>query len=120
MIDEEVVDEYLEEFLLEHSGVKGMKWGVRRKQKRTARQQKRIDRVRRVAGGTGSKTDKFVSSMIVVPGFRGIRGATRGAQLHLNALQKEKDKILAGKAKAKDLLNKAYGINMRDLNFSYN
>jgi hypothetical protein len=103
---------------LEHYGVKGQKWGIRRR--RIAKQQKRIDRLRRVEVGKGSKTDKFIAGYAQVPLQNLIlgKGLKGGAARTLNKTRDTKTKILNGERKTQDLLNRALGVNVRDLDFS--
>ena len=107
-----------EEYYLEHYGKKGMKWGTRntdrvsdlgkRSQKRVARQQKYIDRLRRRAAGTASLGDKYIVGFLTT---------RNGAERRLSRLQTEQDLVKAGRAKTTDFLNLVYGVNLRYLNF---
>lgn len=113
-----------EDYFLEHYGKKGMKWGQRkaaRRVKQTARVQKRFDVARRVAAGKGSKTDKFVQSMFRVPVADMVlgKGVKGGSQRVLRRHQKIQTKVLAGKAKSREILGNAFGIRYRDLNFDF-
>ena len=106
IVDQDIYDH------LEHHGVKGMRWGVRR---RIARQQKNIDRLRRTASGTGNIRDRTASALLTP--VRG--GAQKSAQRQLDANQRIQKDILAGKRKARDILLRAGGVNVRYLNYSY-
>jgi hypothetical protein len=150
----------VDEFILEHFGTKGMKWGVRRDSKtgvrpiaktldesgfgklakanadrhdqrgarkaqrqvkRVKKQQGRVDQYRRVASGRGLRGERFVIAMraSVYDIARG-RSAQGIAQLKLDQAMKQQDQIRAGKRKTQDiLLRKVYGVNIRDLDFSY-
>lgn len=124
----------VDELLLEHFGVKGMHWGVhnkprtiktaagtnvsRRRGKVVRKQQKSIDRLRRLEVGKGSKTDKFIASMFQIPTVNLHEGIQGGAHLTLERKRIHKKKILSGKRKVRDLLDRFAGINVRDLNVS--
>ena len=111
------------EDILEHFGVKGMHWGVRkarRVEKQNARVQKRVDAVRRVAEGGGNRRDKIRVSFSTTT-FDALmsRNNQEMAQRTLNRMQKHQSKILAGKRKTQDILARAQGVRYRDLDFSY-
>jgi hypothetical protein len=111
-----------EDAYLEHVGVKGMKWGVRRKIKRTARQQKSVDRVRRVATGTASKRDKLFAATFQIPvtDLIAAKGSlSKSGQRILTRADSNKAKIEAGKMKTTDFLMRLQGVNIRDLDFAY-
>lgn len=83
---------------LAHVGVKGMKWGKRR--------QRRLDRVARVASGTGSVSDKvrvFGTEVSAASSSRngGFKGAVASRQRELEGRKK---RIEAGQGTVKDLL----------------
>lgn len=87
-----------EDDYLQHFGVKGMKWGVRR--------QRRLDRASRVASGKASKGEKFAFMMLdtsraSVSRNKGIQGA---AASRVRELQSRKDRIQSGQAKVKDFI----------------
>ena len=120
-VDELLLDNFSTS--LDHAGVKGMKWGQRKARiqaKRTGRQQKVIDRHRRVAAGGGSARDKATVAL-GTSGHRLIKGKglQGGAQLTLKAAEAQKQKVISGEKKVQDiLLRKVYGMNVRDLNYS--
>lgn len=92
---------------LVHYGVKGMHWGARKA--RTGDLQKKIGRLDRVAGGTGSLRDKVVtvgqSKPVRLVSSGGLKNeAARRSQLH----KEEVDRLAKGHATIKDLL-KVYG-----------
>lgn len=83
---------------LEHFGIKGQKWGIRN--------QKRLNRAKRVAKGKASK--KEVASFLLtdtsstsVRRNKGIKGA---AASRVRELQNRKDRIKKGEATVKDFL----------------
>ena len=102
---------------LAHYGKKGMKWGVRN----TAKVQKRVDRIRRVASGTASKSDRRKAALLDVAAIDLIRGKglRTGAQKTLDRNEATKKKIVGGKRKAYDILSPLNGVTMRDLSFDY-
>jgi hypothetical protein len=92
MTDDEI-DEYLE-----HFGVKGMRWGVRR--------QRRLERLQRVGAGRGSGRDNAIVGLTEVSAVSlgrggGLRGAARNRAAEL---QSRRDRIETGQATARDLL----------------
>lgn len=139
-LEGDIYDKQRGGFILEHHGVKGMKWGVRnprtglystpggtqvpfRRSRRAFQQQRGVDRLRRVEAGrtTGAnratKTDKFIVSMFQIPTVdllsEGIQG---GSHVTLERRRIHKKKILSGKRKVADILGRAQGINIRDVN----
>lgn len=125
---------------LEHFGVKGMKWGVTRQKaavekakersknpdrlgnRNNDKAQKRINRVRRVASGKASKTDKLVASLLKVPiqDLAVAKGNLREAsQITLERQKKTQNKIISGKKRTTDILYRFSGNDIRELNFSY-
>lgn len=129
-------DYEIDEFL-EHFGVKGMKWGVRRAQRlndqaasgvdkfgnrNNKSTQRRIDNVRKIASGKASAMETLrgvafnvAPEYIVKAGFS-IKG---GAQEQLDAAQKVQTKIVGGKKKATDVLLRMGGNDIRTLDYSY-
>ena len=88
---------------LEHFGVSGMRWGVRR----TARLQTTVDRTRRVATGKASLTDK-----LIVGRTKGSAGQALVGREHMAKRMKE------GELKTLKLYMKANAINMAELKYS--
>lgn len=101
--DEGLSHAEIDDYFLEHYGVKGMKWGVRR----TRRIQKSIDRTKRIADGTASVKDRVLGSAIT----------KKGAQRQLQRGANNQAKMLAGKRKTSSLMAKAYGIKVQDLDY---
>lgn len=99
---------------LEHYGKKGMKWGSRR----NARVQNRLDLINKVATGTATKKESRK-----VGGLVGTNQSTRKQNRAAKGLAKGaslQSKINSGKAKSADILLKAHGINIKDLNYHQN
>jgi len=115
-------DEGIDEYFLEHHGVKGMQWGVR-KQRRIERQirsqQRQVDRTRRVASGVGSIVDKAtVASRTPLHNLltEGLQGS---AEEELRtAAQYQKD-IKNGHRKVRALMLKLGGVHYMALNFKF-
>jgi hypothetical protein len=109
---------------LEHHGVKGQKWGVRRKQARIGRQIKRqqrsVDVLRRVAEGKGRFRDKAAvglqTSLLDLVNEGNLQGV---AQDRLDRQQRIQKDISRGKRKVRALLLKSYGIHVSELNYKY-
>jgi len=131
---DEEIDAYLE-----HHGVKGMHWGVRRaritaeKNARAAsgkerfgnrnqeRAQQKVDQFRRVASGKGTAGDKLYVGLFRTPVADllmggGIKG---GAQNVLRRDQKNQKKIVEGKKRVSDALSRFGGVDVRNLDFSF-
>lgn len=122
----------LDEFL-EHHGVKGQKWGVRRAEKRaakgpnrfgnrnTAQFQRRTDRVARVASGKASVGDQLKAGLFNVPLANIVaEGSLRGGSaLTLERNARVQAKIVAGKKNATDTLLRLQGVDIRELDFSF-
>lgn len=96
-----------EEVYLQHYGKKGMRWG----QRRTARVQRHLDAVSRVAERTASKKDRLRVGLLTTQ-----KGATKG----LARSAKFQSKINDGKLKSVEILLKAQGIRIKDLNYHQN
>lgn len=129
-----LTDAEIDEYFLEHQGVKGMKWGVRRAEKRAAKGpdrfgnrnnqtvQRRLDRVSRVASGTASGADKVKALLFNIPPglvlFEG--GSARGAAANmLDRGAKAQRKINSGKMNVYDTLLRMQGFDIRELDYSY-
>lgn len=109
-----------EQSYLRHYGVKGMKWGVRRAQRRTERQQKHLDAIKKGTRSDATRSERFKASMKVPIGDliagRGVQGGSKRA---LDRAAKTQSQIQAGEKKAKDILLRAGGVNVRNLDYSY-
>lgn len=129
-----LTDDQIDNYFLEHQGVKGMKWGVRRAEKRAAKGpdrfgnrnndvvQRRLDRVSRVASGTASGGDKVRALLFNIPPglvlFEG--GSVKGAAANmLERGAKTQRKINAGKRNVTDTLLRMQGMDIRELDYSY-
>lgn len=131
----------LDEFL-SHYGVKGMKWGARRAaavsratersknpdrvgNRNKAEAQERTDRYRRVASGKGSVSDKISVGVSTAAKYSALGFALQGGSLknvarsQLLRDQKLQKKITQGKSRINDKLLRAQGIDMRELNLSF-
>ena len=90
-----------------HYGVKGMKWGVRR--------QRRLDQIKRVGAGKGSRVDRAkVRAFELSPNniaINGLRGAAKNKAANMEA---RKARIQNGQATVKDLLNHIGGDRVFD------
>lgn len=86
------------EDFLEHYGVKGMKWGVRR--------DRRLSRARRVARGTASKKDKTIFALTdtSAKSIKKNDGLAGAARVRANELARRKKRINEGRATVKDLI----------------
>ncbi len=104
-MDPEVLGEMLEErglsdedidAVLEHAGVKGMKWGVRR--------EKRLQRATRVADGTASTKDKagFFLTDTSKSAMNRNGGMAGAAAVRAKELSGRKERITSGNAKVSD------------------
>lgn len=83
---------------LEHFGVKGMKWGVRR--------EKHLNSLKRTAEGTGSFKDKYVAinSVSALDLFRG-KGFQGALRMKISELEDRKTRTTEGKRIAGDVLS---------------
>jgi hypothetical protein len=97
-----------EEAYLEHVGVKGMRWGVRR-----ARRTERLVRGGTVGSGTASwlRATKRVGPVDLIRGG-GVRGAA--ARKSMREIQRSK-RIATGKASVKDQIVRVGSTRARDL-----
>lgn len=96
--------------MLEHYGVKGMKWGVRR--------QGRISTLSKVGAGKGSRMDKFKAYMQLPFGAISVAkagGLQKAAANRADRVKSADARIAAGERKAKDLLTKASSTRIEDL-----
>lgn len=104
----------IEEFL-EHFGVQGMKWGVRKQQRHDRnlnRIQKRVDRTARIAEGSASLKDRALGSAVTK------KGAQRQLQRYANAQAKWDAKLAVGKGKRREkLVEKMGGVKISEINF---
>lgn len=107
-----------------HRGVKGMKWGVRREQKNTARYQNTtIDPQRRVASGKGSLKDKITTlndsswaTILTAKSYnRNVKFAQALAQKNLSLYKQDASKMKTGKTTAQIILGKLSGVNVSKL-----
>lgn len=87
-----------EEAFLEHYGKKGMKWGIRN--------ERRLQRAKRVASGKGSKLDKVGFALTDTSTVSiGRHGSVKGAaKSRVRELQGRKRRMNRGTAGAKDIL----------------
>lgn len=79
MIDDEVYD------FLEHHGVKGQRWGIRKEQ----RNQMRFDRLMRVASGTATRQDRLKEASKKIAKNAAFVGVGVGATLVVGILAKK-------------------------------
>ena len=100
---------------LEHFGVKGQKWGVRKLQDRTARKtakvQKNIDLVEKVAKGTATKKEALVI------GNRTGAISKKSAKEILNSSSAQRQKVINGESKVLAMLYKTKGIDANALKY---
>lgn len=103
---------------LEHYGVKGMRWGVRKKETGqnfvTRGIQKRVDRTQKIADGTATKRDKVVSALDTTIVTK--KGAARSLR-RLKAFQKQ---VEDGDARVQNMLLRMQGVNVSALRIQDN
>lgn len=99
-------DEEIDEFL-EHSGVKGMKWGVRK----TKRQQGQVDRLAKVRDGNATKVDRLRVAN------RNLVFSAKGADKTLKRSAKFQDKVAKGESIMGKLMFKHEKKRLADLDF---
>lgn len=90
------------EKFLQHFGVKGMKWGVRKAY--ASRVSTRADQLERVSKGEGSAKDKFVSPL-----------SKKQAAKQAQTLRERADRLENGRATVRDLLAFYGGVNISDV-----
>lgn len=136
------LDDYLkhQEFL-DHAGVKGMKWGVRKRENAVARAnqralnpdrfgnrntkqfQNKVDRVREVASGRGSKADKARVALNTYNLAGKLANNSFSlkdvAKSDLDKSQKQQRAIKEGRRRTEDILLRLQGVDIRELNFDY-
>lgn len=99
---------------LAHYGVRGMKWGVRRRY--NEKQGNRVRRLDRVAKGKGSAGDKLKalgeSSLLELAANGGLKNTAR---IHSEATKKHLQRVNSGKKKAADLLIIAGNLSLGDV-----
>ncbi len=111
---------------LEHSGVKGMKWGVRRRHLTPKLQKNNIDRIRTVASGKGSFLDKYsvynratMHNLITAKIKHKNTPFTKAlARQTLDTYKKDGSKPV-GIITSHGIITRLGGIKMSDLNLSY-
>jgi hypothetical protein len=98
----------LDEDLLEHHGIKGMRWGVRR--------EGRISRLERVGSGKGSTGDKLRVGLTEVSGLSRMRNnGLRGAAANKAANMRTRDaRVASGHATVMDHLSRHGGDRIFD------
>lgn len=140
-----LTDDEIDAHFLEHFGVKGMKWGVRRQKavaaakqraktpdrkgnRNNVKAQRRVDVVRRIASGKATKQDygiALVNSLlqqgplgtaIEVGAGGGVKGA---AANRLDRAAKLQGKIGSGKKRVTDKLLRMQGVDIRELKYGY-
>jgi hypothetical protein len=114
---------------IEHAGKKGMKWGQRKAQGRAAKgpdrfgnrnnfnAQKSVDRLKRVASGKASLTDKVrvgltTSNYDYVSNQFSLKDA---AGQRLERAKRTKRKVESGKKNVTDIMSRLGGVDIRDL-----
>lgn len=99
---------------LQHYGVKGMRWGVRRAY--ADRRQFQANTLHRVADGTANAREKRVALLSVsAKDLRRGRGLQGAAKIRGDEIQGHVDRVLSGQEKTKDLLIRLGTTNSYDL-----
>lgn len=105
------------EDVVEHFGVKGMRWGVRR----TRNVQKRsIDPLKRVASGEGSKRDKAKVALrnYTIGDLAKGRSLKKSAARRVDIIKKNQDKVNAGQDRVRNVLALTAGVRIKDLDLT--
>lgn len=107
---------------LEHSGTKGMKWGVRKQKRPSDFRQKQFQKIvnstNRVSKGKGSLLDKFIAGTLGMPppamiAGKGLRG---GAQITMKNLKAQQKADKSKKPSLNDKIDsKVLGVKIKDL-----
>ena len=107
------------EEVLEHHGIKGMKWGVRRGGLRSRVKgaaddqfQRRITTARAVASGNAKGRDRLRSTLSTVTGFT---QSKKLAATRVSKLEKRQQRVAAGEAKVGDILSVIGHTSITDL-----
>jgi len=100
----------LESLVLEHHGVKGMKWGQHK--------QKQLDYHTKIASGKGSRiaNARYALQVATIPELVKHNGDIKKiAAARASTLQAQKDRILSGNATKRDRIDRALNTPLYDL-----